>query len=118
MICRSCVILADSEAIDRVSKAWVPKKYDDEELWFKGDDVIDRYIKKLVGSWDPAKTLRMSIIDGRGRDDVQMVIPPGLLNSNGGAMGITASCKENIDDIPNQRVKYEDWKHNIKGHRD
>ncbi|KFY19741.1 hypothetical protein V491_04246 [Pseudogymnoascus sp. VKM F-3775] len=112
-----CVILADSAAIDRVSKAWVPKQYDGSELWFKSDTVIDGYIKQLESSWDPAATLRMSIIDGKGYDDVQMVIPPGLLNSNGGGMSITAFCKENINDIPNQRVNYDDWNNNIKGNR-
>ncbi|KAI9812547.1 MAG: hypothetical protein M1826_002797 [Phylliscum demangeonii] len=108
-----CVIFANPDAIDRVSKAWVPKSYDGEELWFKADK-IDSYIKKLESSWDPAKTLRMSIIEGTEHDDLQMLIPPGLLNSNGGGMGITASCKEKIDDIPDQRVNYKDW-HNIKG---
>lgn len=117
MIHRFCVILADSAAIDRVSKAWVPKQYDGSELWFKSDTVIDGYIKQLESSWDPAATLRMSIIDGKGYDDVQMVIPPSLLNSNGGGMSITALCKENINDIPNQRVNYDDWNNNIKGNR-
>ena len=117
MIRRFCVILADSAAISRVSKAWVPKQYDGLELWFKSDTIIDGYIKQLERSWNPAETLRKSIIDGKGYNDVQMVIPPGLLNSNGRGMGITASCKENINDIPNQRVNYDDWNNNIKGNR-
>lgn len=118
MIHRFYVILANSDAINRVSKAWVPKKYHGKELWFKSDAIIDDYIKELESSWNPAKTLRMSIIYGKSRDDVQLIIPPGLLNSNGGGMDITASCKKNIEDIPSQRVKYDDWKNNIKGNRD
>lgn len=114
---RFCVILADSDAVDRVSKAWVPKQYNDKELWFKSDAVIDAYIKDLEGSWDPSKTIRMSIIDGKRWNDVQLVIPPALLNSNGGGMDITASCKKNINDIPSARVDYDDWKDNIKGER-
>lgn len=117
MIHRFCVILADYTAIDRVSKAWVPKTYHDKELWFKSDAVIDDYIKDLESSWDPSKTIRMSIIDGKGWDDVQMVIPPALLNSNDGGMGITASCRKDIQDIPEQRVNYDDWDNNIKGNR-
>ena len=118
MICRFCVILADSEAVSRVSKAWVPKEHDDEELWFKGDARIDKYIKHLESSWKPAKTLRMSIIDGKDYDDVQMVIPPGLLNSNGGGMSIMAFCTESIDGIPAERINYDDWHKNIKGSRE
>ena len=114
---RYCVIFADAAAVERVSKAWVPKKYHGQDLWFKSDDVIDRYIKRLEDSWNPAKTLRMSIIDGRGYNDVQMLIPFGLLNSRGGGMGITVTCKENIKDIPSPRINYDDWKDNIKGNR-
>lgn len=117
MIRRYCVILADSDALDRVSKAWVPKQYEGTDLWFKSDETIDNYIKQLENSWDPARTLRMSIIDGLGYDDVQMVIPSGLLNSNNGYMGITAYCKDNLNDIPSSRVNYDDWQNNIKGNR-
>lgn len=78
----------------------MPKKFYGKELWFKSDAMIDDYIKELESSWDPAKTLRMSIIDGKSQNDVQLVIPPSLLNSNSGGMGITASCKKNIEDIP------------------
>jgi hypothetical protein len=59
----------------------------------------------------------VSIINGFGYDDVQMLVPPGLLNSNGGSLGITASCKENKDDIPSIDVNYDDWQNNIKGWR-
>lgn len=111
-----CVILADEDAVDRVSKAWVPKSFGGVELWFK-NSAVDEYIKKLDSSWDPAKTLRMSRIDGN-EDVLQMVIPPGLLNSNGGGMGITASCKQKLAEIPDVRVNYDDWKNNIKGSKD
>lgn len=88
MLRRYCVILADADAISRVPKAWVPEVYDGEQLWFKSDQVVDNYIKKLDSSWDPARTLRMSIMAGEGEDVVQMVIPPALLNSNGGGLGL------------------------------
>lgn len=119
MIRRMCVILADRDAISRVSKAWVPEHYDNEKLWYKSD-AIDKYIKKLESSWDPAKTLRLGMVQGK-EDNVQMLIPPGLLNSNGGAMGITAWCKEEIRDLPDHRVDYnndEEWTRNIKGFKD
>ncbi|KAI1202085.1 hypothetical protein F5X97DRAFT_345972 [Nemania serpens] len=116
----TCVVTMDSDALDRVSKAWVPEYFGDLKLWNVDDNdkTISDYIRgTLENSWDPTKTLRMSIIDGLGYDDVQMVIPPALLNSNGGALGITASCKENVDDIPDSPVNYDDWQNNIKGWR-
>lgn len=115
---RFCVITAEKGALERVSKAWVPKFDGETELWFKADDVVNNYIERLESSWDPAKTLRMSIIDGRGWNDVQMVIPPGLLNSNGGAMGIAASCREKLADMPTEVVNYDTWHENIKGNRE
>lgn len=116
IILRFCVILADSKALDRVSKAWIPESYEGTRLWDKLDK-IDEYIKTLEGSWNPAKTLRLSRIAGR-EDWLQMVIPPGLMNPNGGGMGISASCKENIDELPDTTVNYDDWKNNIKGDKD
>lgn len=47
-----------------------------------------------------------------------MLIPPGLMNSNGGAMGISAYCKEKLEDLPDTTVNYDDWKRNIKGDED
>lgn len=115
VIHRLCLILADAAAIQRVSKAWVPKTYNGKKLWFKSDAVIDAYIKDLESSWDPSKTIRLSIIDGKGWDDVQMVIPPALLNSNKGDLSIITSCKADINAITNHRVNYDDWEDNIKG---
>ncbi|PGH17863.1 hypothetical protein AJ80_04686 [Polytolypa hystricis UAMH7299] len=111
-----CVILADAGAIKRVAKAWVPERSGGTQLW-SNNDAIDKYIKDLESSWNPATTLRMSIISGLGWDDLQLVIPPKLLNSNGGAMGIDASCKQNVEDLPDYTVNYDDWHDNIKGNR-
>ncbi len=99
-----------------MSKAWVPRRYKDKDLWYKPDAVIDDYIKDLESSWNPKKTLRMSIIQGT-RDPVklQMVIPPALLNSAGGGMGIGATCAEKLSDLPSYQVNYDDWHDNIKG---
>jgi len=95
----------------------VPETYYGKQLWFKSDNVIDDYIKDLDNSWNPAKTLRMSIISGNTQGLVQMVIPFDLLNSRGGAMDIKVSCKEKMEDLPSARVTYDDWKDNIKGSR-
>lgn len=110
-----CVILADSAALTRVSKVWVPETFLGTKLWYK-NDAIDDYIKGFEDNWNPAKTLRMSIIDGgENDDDVQLVIPPGLMNSNKGAMGIVAYCKKTVAELPDAVVNYDDWKDNIKG---
>jgi len=66
---RKCVILDDSDASIRVSKAWVPETWDGAKLWYE-DDEIDYYIRFLEDSWDPAKTIRLSIISGTNYDDV------------------------------------------------
>lgn len=111
------MILADPKALDRVSKAWVPEQHEGKKLWYNKNAIND-YIKQLNRSWDPAKTLRLSIISGKGYNDVQMLIPPALLNSNGGGMGITASCVEDMNEIPDYHVNYDDWKNNINGDRE
>jgi len=103
-----CVILANSDALDRVSKAWVPETYSGVKLWFHAED-IDSYVQNdLDWTWDPAKTLRMAIMDG-APDVLQLLIPPALLNSNGGDMGIIAICDPTLDNIPTQIVDYYSW---------
>ncbi|KAK5656576.1 hypothetical protein OQA88_4555 [Cercophora sp. LCS_1] len=111
-----CVILADSDALDRVSKVWVPETYSGNQLWYR-NDAIDSYIQNDINqTWDPAKTLRMSIMSG-GPKELQLVIPPGLLNGNGGAMGIVAICEPTLDSLPSQTVDYDNWQDNIGGSR-
>ena len=41
---RKCVILADSDALDRVSKAWIPETYNGKKLWYD-NGAIEDYIK-------------------------------------------------------------------------
>jgi len=109
-----CVILADSDALDRVSKAWVPENYGGYRLWNRIED-IDSYIQNVLNwTWDPAKTLRMSIIDG-DPEQLQLLIPPGLLSSNGGDMGIVAICDPTLNSLPSQIVDYDSWQNNIGG---
>lgn len=112
----TCVIFADEDAIERVSKAWIPRvDGDDKELWFRPDR-IDKYIKDLEDSWDPAKTLRFSRIDGLG-DKVQMLIPHGLLNSRGGSMGISVLCDKDAKNLPSETIDWADgiWEEHQEG---
>ncbi|KAI1076663.1 hypothetical protein F5B20DRAFT_315266 [Whalleya microplaca] len=108
-----CVILADVDRLNAVSKAWVPKTYNGQQLWNQGDTVINNYIKALDASWNPAKTFRMSKIDGK-EEILQMVIPFDLLNQNGGAMNIKTQCSSNLADMGTYVVNYDEWK-NVKG---
>lgn len=59
----------------------------------------------------------MSIIDGKGWNDVQLTVPPGSLDSYGGAMGLVASCKleEHPDVSVNGRTILRDHEYNA-GH--
>lgn len=108
--------MADSTALNGLNKAWVPEKHNGDVLWYATDNVIDSYITDLVDTWDPAQTLRLSIISGKGLTDVQMLIPPGLLNQNGGNLGITVQCSADINDIPDSDVDYTSWS-NVRGLR-
>ena len=108
MIHRFCVIFANADAIETVSKAWVPEKYEGKELLFKSDAIINAYIGGLESSWNPSKTIRMSIIAGKGWNDTQLIILPALLNSNKGRMVIKPLCKKDINEISNHRVNYDD----------
>jgi len=51
------------------------------------------------------------------KDQIQLLIPPQLVAPEG-ALGLTAVCKENIADLPDQAtVNYDDWQNNIGGSR-
>ena len=74
---------------------------------------MDRYIKDQDESFDPKKTIRMSIIDGFEHKR-QLVIPPGLTNAKDGGLGIQAQCFPDINDLPTQAEVQYKWP-NIKG---
>lgn len=43
------------------------------------------------------------------KDETQLLIPPQLVASEGG-LGLTAVCKEKIDDLPDKdKVNYDEW---------
>lgn len=91
-------------------KAWIPENYAGARLWFTNDlKKIDTYITNEARGQDSAKTIRMSLLEGMQDDDFQLVIPPRLLNSNGGKLGITASCRPNLANVGNQVVDYNDF---------
>lgn len=118
-ITRYCVISADKDRINDVSKAWIPKisPFDGKtKLWNQNkEDNINKYIKQLEDSWNPEKTIRMAYIAGAKTPTYQLLIPPKLHNDQGGALGITVKCSAKKDDIKDTRVDYDDWKDNIKG---
>lgn len=100
--------MADSAALNNVIKARIPKTFGGKAIWFKDDKTIDGYIKSVAPAADPKKTIRISKIDGMA-NELQMVIPPGLLNSSKGGLGITTSCKKTMAELPNATVNYNSW---------
>jgi len=112
-----CVILAESDKFDAIPKAWVPRTHGGQLLWFN-INLIDPYIRTLDNTWDPSRTLRMSIIDGAGNNDFQMVIPPALVGTNGakGPLSITTHCSPTVTGIPEANVNYDQWR-NVRGSR-
>ncbi|KAF2762698.1 hypothetical protein EJ05DRAFT_9934 [Pseudovirgaria hyperparasitica] len=118
----NCVVFIDSDALDRVSKAWIPEfrdQGDDERLWYNNER-IDEYIDDLEDSWDPTKTLRMSEVSNTlNPTQIQLVVPFTLINSAGGALGLETFCvaQADIGSLPDVTVNYDDWQNNIKGDR-
>ncbi|KAM3499260.1 hypothetical protein MY11210_009624 [Beauveria gryllotalpidicola] len=103
---KNCAILASSEAFDKVPKAWIPRP----SWWptpFKAR--VDDYIKTLA--LNPAKTIRMSVVDIAGKETLQMLIPNGLLNSNGGGLDIVVNCEDEDKklELPKHKVDYNAW---------
>lgn len=60
ILCRTCLITCDSDALNKVPKAWIPDAYGSQKLWWQKDDTaISNYIKGPVDStWDPTKIFR------------------------------------------------------------
>jgi hypothetical protein len=97
---RFCAIFAELESLNSASKAWVP-----QDVWWN-EAKVEGYLKNL-GGLDPAKTMRMSVIDGLP-DTLQMLIPPALIGKNGG-MGFSTICNENVEALGEAEVEYEKW---------
>ncbi|ODH47411.1 hypothetical protein GX48_06514 [Paracoccidioides brasiliensis] len=121
-----CVIKADRAAMERVSKIWVPRENKNEHLqsligynptlWWRSEDTLHSYITWMEDSWDSGKTLRMSIVYKHPKQ-VQMSIPENLVNAKNGHMGFTALCVTDQENLPNEKVNYDDWHENIQGSR-
>ncbi|KAJ5808580.1 hypothetical protein N7474_009849 [Penicillium riverlandense] len=122
---RYCAISADPNAWNAIAKAWIPEiGPDGNRLW--GDDTHLFAQKKYLESLglDPAKTIRMSLIDTRRDkfepldklDKLQMVIPNELTNANGGGLKIRVECHPTIEEFDGNtpEIDYYSWK-NVHG---
>ncbi|TIC90636.1 hypothetical protein CH35J_011820 [Colletotrichum higginsianum] len=100
---------ADSEAVDNLSKVWVPSfSHDFDNLWYVSEETMTAYIKEVDDGIDPEKAFRLSRID-RDENSLQMLIPPGLLNGQGGGLGITVECDPDANKVPTDAVDYENF---------
>ena len=100
--------MAEDTGLNALNKVKIPQSFSGTKLWFGGDSAIDNYITTVVPGADPKKTLRISKIDGQ-ESTLQMVIPPALLNANGGGLAISLSCAKDLADIPSSVVNYDSW---------
>jgi hypothetical protein len=51
------------------------------------------------------------------KGSLQMLIPPGIVAS-ARDLGITAVCKDKIDDLPDKtRLNYDNWTENVTGEK-
>ncbi|KAK6208529.1 hypothetical protein QIS74_12047 [Colletotrichum tabaci] len=104
-----CVVRADSEAVDNLGKVWVPSFYHDfDNLWYVSEETMTAYIKEVDDGIDPEKAFRLSRID-RDENSLQMLIPPGLLNGQGGGLGITVECDPDANKLPTDVVDYDNF---------
>lgn len=103
---RNCVILANAEAFDKIPKAWIPRP----DWWTTPlKPRPENYLKGL--SLNPAKTIRMAVVDLVGKETLQMMIPNDLLNSKGGGLDIVVNCEdpEKQLELPTHKVDYSKW---------
>ncbi|RDA94650.1 hypothetical protein CP533_2431 [Ophiocordyceps camponoti-saundersi (nom. inval.)] len=88
---RQCAILANSTQLDRVQKVIIPRA-----LFQSGSgdptDVIRNFVRQNYPHVDPERALYISYIEEG--PDLQMLIPFGLLNANGGGLNISVECAE------------------------
>ncbi|EGE06442.1 hypothetical protein TEQG_05444 [Trichophyton equinum CBS 127.97] len=88
-----CAVFVNTAQLSAVPKAWVPEKHGRSRLWWNQIN-ISRYIRSLDKGWDLTRVIQISYIQGHGRE-LQMLIPPNLLNQNGGELEITVTCTKN-----------------------
>ncbi|KAK8142226.1 hypothetical protein G3M48_009137 [Beauveria asiatica] len=103
---KNCVILANAEAFEKVSKAWIPRP-----SWWSAPLNMrpEKYLQGL--SLNPAKTIRLGIVDIKGKETLQMMIPNELLNDKGGGLDLVVNC-EDADkklELPTHKVDYSKW---------
>lgn len=114
---RYCAVFANPAQLSALQKAWVPEKYGRSRLWWNQIN-ISKYISSLDRSWDPTRVIQISYIQGHGRE-LQILIPPNLLNQNGGGLEITVTCTKNrraMTRMPTiDWMKDSRWRMNAKG---
>ncbi|RCI15908.1 hypothetical protein L249_1761 [Ophiocordyceps polyrhachis-furcata BCC 54312] len=101
-------IFANAEKFKRLPKVWVPK----DRMTDLDIPEAPAYIRSL--GLDPDKSLAMSFINGLSYNDLQMVIPPGLLKQNNGGLDfkLRRLDEDHLQEQP--VVRYDLW-HNVKG---
>ncbi|KAI9048446.1 hypothetical protein LZ554_007282 [Drepanopeziza brunnea f. sp. 'monogermtubi'] len=99
-----CAIKADSEAVEKVGKVWIPKHRQQVrnslaiwpiQLWYADEEDIQEYVEGLVPK-DPEKALRFSYIHGVP-ELLQMVIPTKTINND--ELDFWAQCWETEDEL-------------------
>ncbi|TQN63601.1 hypothetical protein CSHISOI_11816 [Colletotrichum shisoi] len=104
-----CVVRANSQAVDNVDKFWIPAFYRHYSfIWYASEETIAAYIKDVDDTIDPKKAFRLSKVS-KDEDSLQMLIPPGLLNDQGGGLGITVECDPDVKKLPTEVVDYDSF---------
>ncbi|XHG04638.1 hypothetical protein AWENTII_007889 [Aspergillus wentii] len=106
-----CQITAKYTEFQHTPKAWIPQ-YDSfgSLLWNGGEAAINRYIESLGHGWRPKYTIRLSELDeGAPKDENSILIPPALLEQNGGLLGLRAWCAPDVEEMGDNRADIGEW---------
>ncbi|KAK1991218.1 hypothetical protein LX36DRAFT_736327 [Colletotrichum falcatum] len=102
---RWCYVKADSNALARAPKVWIP-----ESLWDNPENTIASYVGQHLRPEEPASSaLRLGQISHYPDGYIQVLIPTSMVQSN--TLNTYARCWEHSYEVPRQQsVNYESWR--------
>lgn len=87
-----CIVWADAEKYNSVSKVWIPE----DHWWPNSEQQMKDYISSL--DIDGSLSLRYSEIDGKP-GVLQMLVPLELFEQYDNGIGIRVQCFDSIDEL-------------------
>jgi hypothetical protein len=117
MLCRYCIVTADSDKLQEALKAWIPTDIEWNEA------AVGKAIEALDPKWKASNVMRLSVV--KGRKFFQLVIPKSMVGHNvilahtSGDLDFKAECKPESEWTAAHKVKVDytsgPFAKNIKG---